>query len=109
MGLKGYSLWILGQLDTTCRAPPRGDKGEEEDAAPAPATGDFCGGDLSAAAAAAAAASRAAASRDAISARRSASDNIERRTAGPSAPAQIASTDATVRGSSGDTPARHAM
>jgi hypothetical protein len=23
MGLKGYRLWIMGQLDSTCRAPPR--------------------------------------------------------------------------------------
>jgi hypothetical protein len=25
MGLKGYRLWVMGQLDSTCRAPPRGD------------------------------------------------------------------------------------
>jgi hypothetical protein len=24
MGLKGYRLWAMGQLDSTCRAPPRG-------------------------------------------------------------------------------------
>jgi hypothetical protein len=24
MGLKGYRLWDMGQLDSTCRAPPRG-------------------------------------------------------------------------------------
>jgi hypothetical protein len=24
MGLKGYRLWVMGQLDSTCRAPPRG-------------------------------------------------------------------------------------
>jgi hypothetical protein len=24
MGLKDYSLWAMGQLDSTCRAPPRG-------------------------------------------------------------------------------------
>jgi hypothetical protein len=23
MGLKGYKLWVMGQLDSTCRAPPR--------------------------------------------------------------------------------------
>jgi hypothetical protein len=23
MGLKGYSLWAMGHLDSTCRAPPR--------------------------------------------------------------------------------------
>jgi hypothetical protein len=23
MGLKGYSLWVMGQLDSKCRAPPR--------------------------------------------------------------------------------------
>jgi hypothetical protein len=23
MGLKGYRLWVVGQLDSTCRAPPR--------------------------------------------------------------------------------------
>jgi hypothetical protein len=23
MGLKAYRLWALGQLDSTCRAPPR--------------------------------------------------------------------------------------
>jgi hypothetical protein len=23
MGLKGYRLWATGQLDSTCRAPPR--------------------------------------------------------------------------------------
>jgi hypothetical protein len=23
MGLKGYRLWAMGQLDSTCRAPPR--------------------------------------------------------------------------------------
>jgi hypothetical protein len=23
MGLKGYRLWVMGQLDSTCRAPPR--------------------------------------------------------------------------------------
>jgi hypothetical protein len=23
MGLKGYRLWGMGQLDSTCRAPPR--------------------------------------------------------------------------------------
>jgi hypothetical protein len=23
MGLKGYWLWVMGQLDSTCRAPPR--------------------------------------------------------------------------------------
>jgi hypothetical protein len=23
MGLKGYRLWDMGQLDSTCRAPPR--------------------------------------------------------------------------------------
>jgi hypothetical protein len=23
MGLKGYMLWVMGQLDSTCRAPPR--------------------------------------------------------------------------------------
>jgi hypothetical protein len=22
MGLKGYRLWVMGQLDSTCRAPP---------------------------------------------------------------------------------------
>jgi hypothetical protein len=22
MGLKGYRLWAMGQLDSTCRAPP---------------------------------------------------------------------------------------
>jgi hypothetical protein len=26
MGLKGYRLWVMGQLDSTCRAPPRGDE-----------------------------------------------------------------------------------
>jgi hypothetical protein len=25
MGLKAYRLWDMGQLDSTCRAPPRGD------------------------------------------------------------------------------------
>ena len=24
MGLKGYRLWFMGQLDSTCRAPPPG-------------------------------------------------------------------------------------
>jgi hypothetical protein len=24
MGLKGYRLWVMGQLDSTCRAPPLG-------------------------------------------------------------------------------------
>jgi hypothetical protein len=24
MGLKGYRLWVMGQLDSTCRAPPMG-------------------------------------------------------------------------------------
>jgi hypothetical protein len=24
MGLKGYRLWAMGKLDSTCRAPPRG-------------------------------------------------------------------------------------
>jgi hypothetical protein len=24
MGLKGYRLWVMGQLDSTCRAPPHG-------------------------------------------------------------------------------------
>jgi hypothetical protein len=28
MGLKGYRLWVMGQLDSTCRAPPRGRAGE---------------------------------------------------------------------------------
>jgi hypothetical protein len=23
MGLKGYRLWAMGQLESTCRAPPR--------------------------------------------------------------------------------------
>jgi hypothetical protein len=23
MGLKGYRLWDMGQLDSTCRAPPQ--------------------------------------------------------------------------------------
>jgi hypothetical protein len=23
MGVKGYRLWVMGQLDSTCRAPPR--------------------------------------------------------------------------------------
>jgi hypothetical protein len=23
MDLKGYRLWVMGQLDSTCRAPPR--------------------------------------------------------------------------------------
>jgi hypothetical protein len=23
MGLKDYRLWVMGQLDSTCRAPPR--------------------------------------------------------------------------------------
>jgi hypothetical protein len=23
MGLKGYRLWVMGQIDSTCRAPPR--------------------------------------------------------------------------------------
>jgi hypothetical protein len=23
MGLKGYRLWVMGQLDSTCSAPPR--------------------------------------------------------------------------------------
>jgi hypothetical protein len=23
MGLKGYRLWVMGQLDSTCAAPPR--------------------------------------------------------------------------------------
>jgi hypothetical protein len=23
MGLKGYRLWAMGKLDSTCRAPPR--------------------------------------------------------------------------------------
>jgi hypothetical protein len=23
MGLKGYGLWVMGQLDSMCRAPPR--------------------------------------------------------------------------------------
>jgi hypothetical protein len=23
MGLKGYRLWVMGQLDSTCRAPPQ--------------------------------------------------------------------------------------
>ena len=23
MGLKGYMLWVMGQLDSTCRAPPQ--------------------------------------------------------------------------------------
>jgi hypothetical protein len=22
MGLQGYRLWVMGQLDSTCRAPP---------------------------------------------------------------------------------------
>jgi hypothetical protein len=26
MGLKGYRLWVMGQLDSTCRAPPREEK-----------------------------------------------------------------------------------
>jgi hypothetical protein len=25
MGLEGYRLWVMGQLDSTCRAPPRSD------------------------------------------------------------------------------------
>jgi hypothetical protein len=25
MGLKGYRLWVMGQLDSTCRAPPSDD------------------------------------------------------------------------------------
>jgi hypothetical protein len=24
MGLKGYRLWVMGQLDSKCRAPPQG-------------------------------------------------------------------------------------
>jgi hypothetical protein len=47
-------------------------------------------------------------SRAAISARRSADASVDSRTAGPSAPAHMASTVATALGSSGDTPARHA-
>jgi hypothetical protein len=27
MGLKGYRLWAMGQLDSTCRAPPRAPSG----------------------------------------------------------------------------------
>jgi hypothetical protein len=27
MGLKGYRLWVMGQLDSTCRAPPRASSG----------------------------------------------------------------------------------
>jgi hypothetical protein len=23
MGLKGYMLWVMGHLDSTCRAPPQ--------------------------------------------------------------------------------------
>jgi hypothetical protein len=29
MGLKGYRLWVMGQLDSTCRAPPRQDAEDE--------------------------------------------------------------------------------
>jgi hypothetical protein len=30
MGLKGYRLWVMGQLDSTCRAPPRGAPGRRK-------------------------------------------------------------------------------
>jgi hypothetical protein len=36
MGLKGYRLWGMGQLDSTCRAPP-GVTGREYDTAAAAA------------------------------------------------------------------------
>jgi hypothetical protein len=26
MGLKGYRLWVMGQLDSTCSAPPRAEE-----------------------------------------------------------------------------------
>jgi hypothetical protein len=27
MGLKGYRLWVMGQLDSTCSAPPLAERG----------------------------------------------------------------------------------
>ena len=33
MGLKGYMLWVMGQLDSTCRAPPQVAKARGEHAA----------------------------------------------------------------------------
>ena len=30
MGLKGYRLWVMGQLDSTCRAPPGDDGGQHQ-------------------------------------------------------------------------------
>jgi hypothetical protein len=36
MGLKGYRLWSMGQLDSTCRAPPRRREGELQAGDPAP-------------------------------------------------------------------------
>jgi hypothetical protein len=37
MGLKGYRLWVMGHLDSTCRAPPRRGEGLRRRCAPAPA------------------------------------------------------------------------
>jgi hypothetical protein len=34
MGLKGYRLWVMGQLDSTCRAPPRWPQGSAFSASP---------------------------------------------------------------------------
>jgi hypothetical protein len=36
MGLKGYRLWAMGQLDSTCRAPPRSCSGTGSSPGPGP-------------------------------------------------------------------------
>jgi hypothetical protein len=35
MGLKGYRLWVMGQLDSTCRAPPRENRRAQQRLTPA--------------------------------------------------------------------------
>jgi hypothetical protein len=55
MGLKGYRLWVMGQLDSTCTAPPQrqlqgtqpvpsssSSSTDSSDDYPAPTPADFC-------------------------------------------------------------------
>ena len=45
MGLKGYRLWAMGQLDSTCRAPPRRHRSAPRSAqTPQPQRGPPCSG-----------------------------------------------------------------
>jgi hypothetical protein len=39
MGLKGYRLWVMGQLDSTCRSPPLAVLGRASAAAGSPGGG----------------------------------------------------------------------